>query len=234
MTEADCLDRQHRRNTGATNHRQRRRSAYRASGLVLRRKGVCSELPERSLRRAFRLRIAGKRANLCRNAQAARSRSLPLCCHCCVRCRLDGADMPRTSAPFACGQRNRHRARPMESRRFWFLETLESAVRRRLHVDAMARGISAEGLRSLGAASSPRPRCTELGSCRSRAQAANVGPFRRARFWWPVGVRSAAPDVVAFLRERGRLSGSLMVAAAASLSPKTCRRVVRPSAEWRR
>jgi len=35
VTEADCLDRQHRRITGATNYRRRRRSAYRASGLVL-------------------------------------------------------------------------------------------------------------------------------------------------------------------------------------------------------
>jgi hypothetical protein len=35
VTEADCLDRQHRRVTGATNRHQRRRSAYRASGLVL-------------------------------------------------------------------------------------------------------------------------------------------------------------------------------------------------------
>ena len=29
VTEADCLDRQHRRVTGAANRRQRRRSAYR-------------------------------------------------------------------------------------------------------------------------------------------------------------------------------------------------------------
>jgi hypothetical protein len=36
MTEADCLDHQHRRVTGATINRQRRRSAYRASGLVHR------------------------------------------------------------------------------------------------------------------------------------------------------------------------------------------------------
>ncbi|HRF84075.1 MAG TPA: hypothetical protein PLO34_06585, partial [Pseudoxanthomonas sp.] len=35
VTEADCLDRQHRRVTGATNRQHRRRSAYRASGLVL-------------------------------------------------------------------------------------------------------------------------------------------------------------------------------------------------------
>lgn len=35
VTEADCLDRQHRRVTGATNQRQRRRSGYRGSGLVL-------------------------------------------------------------------------------------------------------------------------------------------------------------------------------------------------------
>jgi hypothetical protein len=34
VNEADCLDRQHRRVTGATNRHQRRRSAYRASGLV--------------------------------------------------------------------------------------------------------------------------------------------------------------------------------------------------------
>jgi hypothetical protein len=40
VTEADCLDRQHRRVTGATNRRQRRRSAYRASGLVRRPEGV--------------------------------------------------------------------------------------------------------------------------------------------------------------------------------------------------
>ena len=36
VTEADCLGRQHRRVTGATNRRQRARSAYRASGLVRR------------------------------------------------------------------------------------------------------------------------------------------------------------------------------------------------------
>ena len=34
VTEADCLGRQHRRVTRATNRHQRRRSAYRASGLV--------------------------------------------------------------------------------------------------------------------------------------------------------------------------------------------------------
>lgn len=36
VTEADCLGRQHRRVTGATNRHQPRRSAYRASGLVHR------------------------------------------------------------------------------------------------------------------------------------------------------------------------------------------------------
>ncbi|MFN9451202.1 MAG: hypothetical protein ACK58U_16290 [Rubrivivax sp.] len=36
VTEADCLDRQHRRVTAATNRHQRGRSAYRASGLVRR------------------------------------------------------------------------------------------------------------------------------------------------------------------------------------------------------
>jgi DNA helicase-2/ATP-dependent DNA helicase PcrA len=36
VTEADCLDHQHRRVMGAANRRRRRRSAYRASGLVLR------------------------------------------------------------------------------------------------------------------------------------------------------------------------------------------------------
>ncbi|WP_251969464.1 hypothetical protein [Sphaerotilus microaerophilus] len=48
MTEADCLDRQHRRVTGATNRCQRRRSAYRASGLVPRCMAVipCRRLGE--------------------------------------------------------------------------------------------------------------------------------------------------------------------------------------------
>jgi hypothetical protein len=36
VTEADCLDRQHRRITGATKRHQRSRSVYRASGLVQR------------------------------------------------------------------------------------------------------------------------------------------------------------------------------------------------------
>src|SRR3990167_7715334 len=36
VTEADCLDRQHRRITGATKRHQRSRSVYRASGLVRR------------------------------------------------------------------------------------------------------------------------------------------------------------------------------------------------------
>jgi hypothetical protein len=40
VTEADCLDRQHRRVIGATNNYQRRRSAYRASGFVPRLSAV--------------------------------------------------------------------------------------------------------------------------------------------------------------------------------------------------
>jgi hypothetical protein len=36
VTEADCLDHQHRRITGATKRHQRSRSVYRASGLVHR------------------------------------------------------------------------------------------------------------------------------------------------------------------------------------------------------
>ncbi|WP_419341312.1 hypothetical protein ACM1PE_24980 [Achromobacter sp. PD1] len=36
VTEADCLDRQHRRITGVTKRHQRSRSVYRASGLVHR------------------------------------------------------------------------------------------------------------------------------------------------------------------------------------------------------
>jgi len=35
-SEADCLDRQHRRLSGAASHLNLTRSAYRASGLVLR------------------------------------------------------------------------------------------------------------------------------------------------------------------------------------------------------
>jgi hypothetical protein len=38
MNEADCLDHQHGRVTGASNHHRRGRSVYRASGLELIRK----------------------------------------------------------------------------------------------------------------------------------------------------------------------------------------------------
>jgi len=40
MNEADCLDQQHRRSSGTTNRHLTGRSAYRASGLVLRLEAV--------------------------------------------------------------------------------------------------------------------------------------------------------------------------------------------------
>jgi hypothetical protein len=50
VTEADCLDRQHRRVIGTTNHYQRRRSAYRESGFVQRcTTGIRSKCGSRSM-----------------------------------------------------------------------------------------------------------------------------------------------------------------------------------------
>jgi hypothetical protein len=64
VTEADCLDHQHRRVKGATNHHQRGRSAYRASGLAHRCRAVCQFVRRKQLRRLHPMSLATRRATI--------------------------------------------------------------------------------------------------------------------------------------------------------------------------